>query len=149
MAKPAPRRKYTDDEKAEAVELYETEGTTAASKKLGIPKNTIQGWARKAGVRTVRQSKTQAATDAARSDSAKTRALIEARSYEVADLASAEMIRRLTEEAALIESKDLTPMFGVSVDKGLAISRADSDNGATAAKGLLVALAEQIGVASE
>lgn len=143
------KRTYTQEQRDEALELYETEGTTSASKKLGIPKNTIQGWARKSGVRTVRQSKTQAATDAARSDSAKTRALLEARSYELADLASAEMIRRLTEEAATIESKDLTPMFGVSVDKGLAISRADSDNGASAAKGLLVALAEQIGVGSE
>lgn len=143
------RRTYTEEQKAEAVKLYEEHGTTAASKQTGIPKNTIQGWARKAGVRTVRQAKTAAATEAAKSDSAKTRALLEARSYQIADLASQEMIRRLTDEAPLIESKDLTPMFGVSLDKGLAIHRADSDNGATEAKGLLVALAEQIGVGSE
>lgn len=143
------RRTYTNKQREEALRIYETEGTTAASKQLGIPKNTIQGWARKRGIRTVRTAKTQAATEAVRSDSAKLRALIEARSYELADLASQEMIRRLTKDPGTIEVKDLAPMFGVSVDKGLAISRADSDNGATNAKGLLVALAEQIGVGSE
>ena len=59
-----PASKYTETQRAEAVELYRTEGPTAVAKKLGIPKNTVVRWAVKAGVRTVRTEATRAAVEA-------------------------------------------------------------------------------------
>lgn len=61
----ADRRKtYTDQQKAEALELYETEGPSAVEKQLGIPKNTVAGWAKRTGIRTVRTERTRAAVEA-------------------------------------------------------------------------------------
>ena len=59
-----PASKYTETQRAEAVELYRTQGPTAAGEKLGIPKETIMSWAKKAGVHTVRTSATRAAVEA-------------------------------------------------------------------------------------
>ncbi|TSI11959.1 hypothetical protein [Brevibacterium aurantiacum] len=46
------RRVYTDEQREEALRLYETDGPSAASKATGISKGTISGWAKSAGVRT-------------------------------------------------------------------------------------------------
>lgn len=59
-----PAAKYTQAQKDEALALYETNGPTAVEKQLGIPKNTVAGWARKAGTRTVRTERTRAAVEA-------------------------------------------------------------------------------------
>lgn len=59
-----PASKYTPEQRAEAIELYRTEGPTAVEKKLAIPKNTVVRWAVKAGVRTVRNERTREATEA-------------------------------------------------------------------------------------
>lgn len=59
-----PASKYTDAQRAEAVELYRTEGPTAVANKLGIPKNTVVRWAEKVGVRTVRNEVTRNAVEA-------------------------------------------------------------------------------------
>jgi hypothetical protein len=59
-----PAAKYTKAQRDEAIELYRTEGPTAVAAKLGIPKQTVQEWAAKAGVRTVRTSVTRAAVEA-------------------------------------------------------------------------------------
>ena len=59
-----PASKYTETQRAEAIELYRTEGPTAVADKLGIPKQTVQEWAAKAGVRTVRTSRTRDACEA-------------------------------------------------------------------------------------
>jgi len=59
-----PASKYTDAQRAEAVELYRTEGPTAVANKLGIPKNTVVRWAEKVGVRTVRNELTRNAVEA-------------------------------------------------------------------------------------
>lgn len=58
------RRAYTPQQKTQALALYETHGPTAVQKQLGIPKNTVMGWARKANVRTVRTERTRAAVEA-------------------------------------------------------------------------------------
>ena len=60
----ADRRNYTDAEKAEALRMYEEEGPSAVQKNLGIPKNTVAGWAKAAGVRTVRNERTREAVEA-------------------------------------------------------------------------------------
>lgn len=46
------RRVYSDEEKAEALTLYETVGPAEAARQSGIPKGTIAAWAKRTGVRT-------------------------------------------------------------------------------------------------
>ena len=46
------RRAYTDEEREEALRLYEVEGLSVAHKQTSIPKTTISYWAKNAGVRT-------------------------------------------------------------------------------------------------
>lgn len=59
-----PASKYTEEQRAEALKLYEAEGPTAAGKKLGIPKETIMSWAKRAQVHTVRTESTRKAVEA-------------------------------------------------------------------------------------
>ncbi|HKU03972.1 MAG TPA: hypothetical protein VJQ80_14285 [Arthrobacter sp.] len=59
-----PAAKYTQEQRAEALALYETHGPTAAGKQLGIPKETIMSWAKRAGVHTVRTEATRKAVEA-------------------------------------------------------------------------------------
>ena len=160
------RRAYTEDEKAEAVSLYESEGTSVASKKTGIPKNTIQGWARKAGVRTVRNENVSARVEAAQLDNAERRANLVKRLYGLAE-ASADLLENPAEYQTILKGemgierggrpgfvpaqdkqRELTAI-GIALDKAEALEKFNNDNGATEAKGLLLALAEQIGVGSE
>lgn len=160
------RRVYTDEEKAEAVSLYESEGTSAASKQTGIPKNTIQGWARKAGVRTVRNENVSARVDAAKLDNSERRANLVKRLYGLAE-SSVDLIESPAEYQTILKGsmgvedaaqpgfipaqdkqREMTAI-GIMLDKAATLEKFDNDNGATEAKGLLLALAEQIGVASE
>lgn len=46
------RRVYTDEQREEALRLYADDGLAAAHNATGIPKQTIQSWAKRAGVRT-------------------------------------------------------------------------------------------------
>ena len=160
------KRVYTDEEKAEAVKLYEEHGTSAASKQTGIPKNTIQGWARKAGVRTVRNENVRARVEAAQLDNAERRANLVKRLYGLAE-ASADLLEAPAEYQTILKGemgierggrpgfvpaqdkqRELTAM-GIALDKAAMLEKFDNDNGAREAKGLLVSLAEQIGVGSE
>lgn len=63
-----PRPSYSDKQKAAALEMYEEKGPSAVERELKIPKSTVRSWAKAAGVRTVRQEKTHAATEAATAD---------------------------------------------------------------------------------
>lgn len=63
-----PRRHYTHEQRADALALYATNGPTCVQRELGIPKGTVTQWAKKAGVETVRNEQTAAATEAARVD---------------------------------------------------------------------------------
>lgn len=60
-----PASKYTEAQRAEAIELYRTEGPSAVEKKLGILKGTVTKWAKAAGVETVSVAVTRAGTEAA------------------------------------------------------------------------------------
>lgn len=60
------RQSYTDEQKQAALEMYEEQGPSAVQREMGIPKSTVQSWAKAAGVRTVRNERTGAATEAAR-----------------------------------------------------------------------------------
>lgn len=46
------KRVYTDEQREEALRIYEAEGPSAAARETGIPKGTIAAWARRGGVRT-------------------------------------------------------------------------------------------------
>lgn len=46
------RRVYTDEQREEALRLYADDGLAAAHNATGIPKQTIQSWAKRSGVRT-------------------------------------------------------------------------------------------------
>lgn len=79
------RSKYTDAQKAEALDLYEREGPAAVEDHLGIPSSTVYDWAKKAGVRTVRNERTREAVEAAQVDNAKRRAELAGRLLEDAE----------------------------------------------------------------
>jgi transposase-like protein len=59
-----PAAKYTPEQRAEALALYETHGPSAVTARFGIPKTTVASWAKNAGVRTVRTEATRAAVEA-------------------------------------------------------------------------------------
>ena len=60
------RSKYTDDQKAEALRLYETEGPAEAARRTGINKNTIASWAARKGLQTDAPARLAAAVEMAR-----------------------------------------------------------------------------------
>lgn len=62
------RRRYTEEQKAEALKLYETHGPTAVQAQLDIPKGTVSRWAQAAGVGTVRNHRMREAVAAASLD---------------------------------------------------------------------------------
>lgn len=59
------RNTYTDEQRTEALSLYQDIGTTATSKRLSIPRRTILEWAKAAGlIARADAGKTAAATAA-------------------------------------------------------------------------------------
>lgn len=160
------RRVYTDKQKTEALRLYEVEGLSAAHKQTGIPKTTIQSWAKKAGVRTSATENVRAANEAQSESFKARRQRITDRLYGLAESTldvlenpdeyqtimrgemGAEVVRRPGFIPAQDKKNEATSL-GIVLDKAEGLEKFDNDNGATEAKGLLVALAEQIGVGSE
>lgn len=59
-----PAAKYTPEQRAEALKVYETHGPSEVTARFGIPKGTVAGWAKASGVRTVRTEATRAAVEA-------------------------------------------------------------------------------------
>lgn len=70
------RKPYTDEQKREALDLFVEVGPSEASKRTGIPKSSLVYWAKKLGLRTERNQKTLAATEAAQLDAAQKRAAL-------------------------------------------------------------------------
>ena len=65
------RATYTDQQKADALDLCRTQGPSEASRRTGIPKGTLARWSKDAGIDgTYRAAKTQAATEAHKADAA-------------------------------------------------------------------------------
>ncbi len=128
MAAKRKRRSYTAAQQEEALRLYQTDGTTAASKATGIPKNTIQGWARKAGLRTVRSAKTKAATEAAAVDAGKIRTQVTTKAIGAVDKMLDTITQRLPNEANDMPLKDLATVLGIVADKYRALAGMDRGN---------------------
>jgi transposase-like protein len=124
---------YTEEQKAEALQLYKTEGTRAAAKTTGIPRGTIQWWAKTAGVRTERTSKTAAATEAAASEAARTRAEAALKAILLADKLLDILSERVADESDDIPVKDLAIMFGIMADKHRLLTEMDTASDSYAA----------------
>jgi len=137
-------RTYTEEQKHEALELYKTDGPTVVYQQLGIPKSTIDSWARAAGVRTVRNKKTEEATRAREVDSARLRAEASSFAIEGARAAFQKLYERITADDD-ISFKDLGIIGGILADKHLAFLQVDDDGGTQDTVSLLDKLAEQIG----
>lgn len=71
-AKASPGRRYTDEQRAEALRLVEGQGTAHAHKVTGVPKPTLTRWAKAAGLDTgeAARRRTAAATEAVRARAA-------------------------------------------------------------------------------
>lgn len=82
------RDRYTDAQRAEAVELYRTAGPTAVQTQLGIHKGTVTKWAQAAGVATVSNQRNAAAVEAVKITTALRRNVVAERLWEIADVAS-------------------------------------------------------------
>jgi transposase-like protein len=118
------RRTYSDAERIKALDIYELEGPTAVFKQLGIPKSTVARWAKEQNVGTVRNKKTEAATKATEVDAAQLRAEVAKLAISGGLKAAKIMLKRLDNEDD-ISTKDLVPLFGVLVDKNIALTKAN------------------------
>lgn len=106
------RRSYTDEEKAKAVVLYRDEGPAAVQRDLGIPKATVSRWAKAAGVRTVPNKKTAAATEAARQRWEQRRGPLANKLGMVAEVLADRIL-----EAEPKDARSLATPLGVCIDK--------------------------------
>lgn len=154
-------RKYTDEQRAEALRLYEQEGPTAVAQKLGIPKGTVAQWAKQTGTQTVRNERTAHATEAVMVDNKLRRQNIAARLYGQAettlDILEAPKFQTLkrgeggAEYAATLdfipsaERRTLVQTVQVALKTTHELDARDDDNGASAGKSMLEKLAEQLG----
>lgn len=157
-----PAAKYTDEQKAAALSLYETHGPTAVQDQLGIPKNTVASWAKKAGVRTVRTENTRKAVEAKVVDGKLRRQGIMHRLYGQAekildDLEAPNFTTILKGEYGLESStelsfvppndrKTLLQALGTAMTTTVNLEKVDTDHGAEAGRNMLSALAEALGV---
>jgi len=137
-----PAAKYTEAQRAEALELFEAEGPTAVEKQLGIPKNTVAGWAKRAGTRTVRTAKTSAATEARVADTKAVRAMVASDALDVAKLATNIIMQRLQTDPDSINARDLGTLAGIFTDKHLALAKHDAGNDTTATDSVVDQLLE-------
>jgi transposase-like protein len=138
-------RSYTEEQKHEALELYKTDGPTVVYQRLGIPKSTINSWARAAGARTVRNKKTEDATRATEVDAAMLRAEASSFAVQGARAAFQKLYERISSDDGEISFKDLGIVAGILADKHLAFIQVDDDGGTQDTVSLLDKLAEQIG----
>ena len=113
---------YTDEQKAEAVEVYRTEGMAAAHKASGVPKPSIKRWADERGVTAPERSEqTRAATEARQAEWAERQPQI------VRDFA---LLAELSVNAAIScvldgssnKAKDFATTAAISVDKAALLS---------------------------
>lgn len=126
---PFPGRKYTEQQRTDALALYETHGPTAVQQRLGIPKSTVRKWARLAGRATRATARTHAATEAAAANAAHARAQAATATIHAANHAVTVLHRRLTTEAATLPLRDLAIIAGILIDKHVLLARLDQTDG--------------------
>lgn len=157
-----PASKYTEAQRAEALDLYKTDGPTAVEKQLGIPKNTVMTWAKKAGVRTVRTENTRKAVEAKIADGKLRRQGIMHRLYGQAEkilddleapsfttVLKGEYGREGEETLTFVppnDRKTLLQAVGTAMSTTVNLEKLDTDHGVEAGRNMLSALAEAFGV---
>lgn len=153
-------RTYTDELKAEALELYQQDGPTAAARELGIPKTTIHRWAKRAGATAPTAERTAAATAQSQQTAKQKRAMLGAALIDDAEalrMKLSEPYQVVTNTGEVVtlphptarDMRDLSVSMGILVDKHIALNELDDDNGLEHTKSMLSALAEQLGVGAE
>ena len=96
-------RKYSAEERAEALILYASEGLAETARQTGIPKPTIASWVTRAGLpHTDSTVKTEAATEAAQSRAKQLRADLQLRLLEKA----VDLLDRMDAEHVDFKGKD-------------------------------------------
>lgn len=137
-----PSAKYTQEQREEALKLYETDGPSAVTARFGIPKGTVAGWAKSNGTRTVRTAKTTAATEAKQADDKAVRALVASNALGVAKLATAILMERLQTNPDDIPAKDLGTIAGIFTDKHVVLAKLDQGQDTTATDSVVDQLLE-------
>jgi transposase-like protein len=137
------RREYTEEQKQAALAYYEQHGTSAASKHFDIPKGTINSWARRAGVRTVRNENAHAAREARRLD---LDALRKTEAVETMQTGIELRKRILNDDHGPREWRDTATAVGILYDKADQLASHADDGGISATETMLGKLAAQLGV---
>lgn len=157
-----PAAKYTQQQRAEALALYETHGPTAVQEQLGIPKGTVTGWAKANGTRTVRTERTRDAVEAVRVDNKLRRQNIINRLFgqaeKMLDDLEGETFKTLvkgTGGSEGEESLDFVPTtdrraliqsINTATTNAVTLERVDADRGTEDGVNMLTALAAALGV---
>jgi hypothetical protein len=160
-----PASKYTEAQRAEALSLYESSGPTAAGAQLGIPKETIMSWAKKAGIRTVRTEATRAAVEAKVVDGKLRRQELAALLLEDAHKLRKQLWEptmafsfggkdntyeeQLIPEPTFADKKNIMSAVSVAAATMAKLEAVDTDNGVAGAVSMLDRLVEQIGGLSD
>ena len=98
------RRSYSWDFKAEVLAVYEVDGPAAAARLYGVARNTVQTWARAAGIST--SNETKRATEAALASLNARRLRIRDKLAERAE----EMLDRMGESMTIYVGSGATPI---------------------------------------
>lgn len=157
-----PAAKYTPEQRAEALTLYEAEGPSAVQEQLGIPKGTVTGWAKANGVRTVRTERTRHAVEAVKVDNKLRRQNIINRLFgqaeKMLDDLEGETFKTILRGEGGSEGEDvldfvptadrraLIQSINTATNNAVNLEKVDSDGGAEAGVNMLTALAEALGV---
>jgi transposase-like protein len=156
------RRKYTQEEQTQALNIYQIQGTAAASRQTGIPKSTIDSWARKAGVRTSVTKNTREANQAQAETFRQRRYRIITELYDLAEhgiallknpkkyqaVAKSSFGVEVPMEFGFVPARDKqqeVTAIGIMLDKAERLEALDNDGGTREVTSMLDKLAEQIG----
>lgn len=153
------RRVYTDEQREEALRLYEIAGPRDAAEQTGIPKSTIQSWAKSANVRTGRSEKTRAHIEAAQLDAKALRAELEVRYLQEAHRMLDKMQQPaqtvsagavvFTDEPTAEALQKLMTTSSIALDKSVVARDADTDQGMSAATSVIERMITALGMPDE
>ena len=146
---------YTEHQRSEAVRMYGTDGPTATSRELGIPKTTIIRWAKAAGVEAPTAAQTAAATARYQQTAKQKRAMLKEALIDDAEalrLKLSEPYQVVTDSGEVVtlphptarDMRDLSVAMGILVDKHIALNGIDDDGGLEETKGLLSSLWDKL-----
>ena len=121
------RRSYSWDFRAEVLAVYEVDGPAVASRLYSVPRRTLQGWAKRAGLSTEANTKlaTQAASKAQAARRIAVRAKLLQRVEEMLDRMDSMQIMYVGKDAVEVQldkppasvCKDFATTVGILLDK--------------------------------